>query len=58
MARFKHSPLTGIFVTAGLSNGAIAERLHFSVSAVEKNINAIFAKLDLSGPGGPGVHQT
>jgi DNA-binding NarL/FixJ family response regulator len=45
-------------VTAGLSNGAIAERLHFLVSAVEKNINAIFAKLDLSGPGGPGVHQT
>lgn len=32
----------------GLSNTAIAKRLHISVSAVEKNLNAIFDKLELS----------
>ena len=34
-------------MAAGLSNPAIAAELHLSVSAVEKNINAIFTKLDL-----------
>ncbi|CAM5450477.1 response regulator transcription factor [Streptomyces atroolivaceus] len=32
----------------GLTNTAIAKRLHISVSAVEKNLNAIFDKLELS----------
>jgi DNA-binding NarL/FixJ family response regulator len=32
----------------GFANGAIAERLHVSQSAVEKHINAIFDKLELS----------
>ncbi|MEV8229750.1 response regulator transcription factor [Streptomyces sp. NPDC079167] len=32
----------------GLTNPAIAEQLHISVSAVEKNLNAIFDKLELS----------
>ncbi|MFJ3701298.1 MULTISPECIES: response regulator transcription factor [Streptomyces] len=32
----------------GLTNTAIARRLHISVSAVEKNLNAIFDKLELS----------
>lgn len=34
-------------MAAGLSNVAIAEHLHVSRSAVEKNVNAIFAKLGL-----------
>jgi DNA-binding NarL/FixJ family response regulator len=34
-------------MAAGLSNGAIAGAVHVSRSAVEKNVNAIFAKLDL-----------
>jgi DNA-binding NarL/FixJ family response regulator len=42
-------------MAAGLSNGAIAERLHLSVSAVEKNVNAIFVKLDLRNE--PSVHR-
>ncbi|TDB74747.1 response regulator transcription factor [Micromonospora sp. KC723] len=33
----------------GHTNAAVAERLHVSQSAVEKHINAIFDKLDLSG---------
>ncbi|WBB69484.1 response regulator transcription factor [Micromonospora sp. WMMD812] len=32
----------------GHTNAAIAERLHVSLSAVEKHVNAIFDKLDLS----------
>ncbi|GHH29840.1 response regulator [Streptomyces rubradiris] len=32
----------------GYTNTAIAEKLHISVSAVEKNLNAVFDKLDLS----------
>ncbi|MET7751686.1 response regulator transcription factor [Micromonospora sp. NPDC005367] len=32
----------------GHTNAAIAERLHVSLSAVEKHVNAIFEKLDLS----------
>ena len=32
----------------GLSNASIAERLYVSLSAVEKHVNAIFEKLDLS----------
>jgi DNA-binding NarL/FixJ family response regulator len=32
----------------GFTNAAIAERLHVSRSAVEKHVNAIFDKLDLS----------
>ncbi|MCX5410747.1 response regulator transcription factor [Streptomyces sp. NBC_00059] len=32
----------------GLTNTAIAKQLHISVSAVEKNLNAIFDKLELS----------
>jgi DNA-binding NarL/FixJ family response regulator len=42
-------------MAAGLSNGAIAERLHLSVSAVEKNVNAIFLKLELRNE--PSVHR-
>lgn len=34
-------------MAAGLSNSAIAARLHLSISAVEKNVNAIFTKLGL-----------
>ncbi|MGW6460023.1 response regulator transcription factor [Streptomyces sp. NPDC055078] len=36
----------------GHTNGAIAQRLHVSQSAVEKHINAIFDKLDLTGTAG------
>ncbi|MBM7437017.1 response regulator transcription factor [Streptomyces sp. HB132] len=32
----------------GLTNTAIAKRLHISVSAVEKNLHAVFDKLELS----------
>jgi len=32
----------------GYTNAAVAERLHVSQSAVEKHVNAIFDKLDLS----------
>ncbi|GGQ01373.1 response regulator [Streptomyces roseolilacinus] len=32
----------------GHTNAAIAEKLHISVSAVEKNLNTVFDKLDLS----------
>ncbi|GAA2221784.1 response regulator transcription factor [Streptomyces nogalater] len=32
----------------GYTNTAIAQELHISVSAVEKNLNAVFDKLDLS----------
>ncbi|MEU9946616.1 response regulator transcription factor [Streptomyces lavendulae] len=32
----------------GLTNTAIAKQLHISVSAVEKNLNTVFDKLDLS----------
>ncbi len=32
----------------GLSNPAVGERLHLSVSAVEKHVNAIFTKLGLA----------
>ena len=42
-------------MASGLSNSAIAERLHLSVSAVEKNVNAIFTKLDLRNE--PSVHR-
>ncbi|WP_345216868.1 response regulator transcription factor [Georgenia halophila] len=35
----------------GRSNGAIAERLYLSYGAVEKNVAAIFTKLDLSQDG-------
>lgn len=31
----------------GHTNAAIAQRLHVSLSAVEKHVNAIFDKLDL-----------
>ena len=34
-------------MAAGRSNTGIAEAVHISRSAVEKNVNAIFAKLDL-----------
>lgn len=34
-------------VAGGLSNGAIAKRLVITRRAVERHINAIFAKLDL-----------
>lgn len=34
-------------MAAGRSNAAIAAQLHLSVSAVEKNVNAIFSKLGL-----------
>jgi DNA-binding NarL/FixJ family response regulator len=34
-------------VAQGYTNGAIAEHLHVSRSAVEKHINSIFDKLDL-----------
>ncbi|MDA2813119.1 response regulator transcription factor [Nocardiopsis sp. RSe5-2] len=33
----------------GHTNAAISEKLHLSLSAIEKHINAIFDKLDLSG---------
>lgn len=42
-------------MASGLSNTAIASRLHLSVSAVEKNVNAIFGKLDLRSE--PSVHR-
>lgn len=42
-------------MASGLSNTAIAARLHLSVSAVEKNVNAIFTKLELSQE--PSVHR-
>jgi DNA-binding NarL/FixJ family response regulator len=42
-------------MASGLSNTAIAERLHLSVSGVEKNVNAIFLKLDLRSE--PSVHR-
>jgi DNA-binding NarL/FixJ family response regulator len=32
----------------GKTNGAIAESLHLSESAIEKHVNAIFTKLGLS----------
>lgn len=32
----------------GFTNASIAERMHVSQSAVEKHVNAIFDKLDLS----------
>jgi hypothetical protein len=34
----------------GLTNPAIAERLHLSVSSVEKHVSAIFGKLGLTEP--------
>lgn len=34
--------------TRGHTNTAIAQQLHISLSAVEKNLNAIFDKLELS----------
>ena len=34
-------------MAAGLSNAAVADHLQISRSAVEKNVNAIFAKLGL-----------
>lgn len=36
----------------GHTNAAISEKLHLSLSAIEKHINAIFDKLDLSGRSG------
>jgi DNA-binding NarL/FixJ family response regulator len=42
-------------MASGLSNTAIASRLHLSVSAVEKNVNAIFGKLELRSE--PSVHR-
>ncbi|MFG3505894.1 response regulator [Streptomyces sp. NPDC047821] len=41
----------------GHTNAAIAERLYVSQSAVEKHINAIFDKLDLSGAGTTGYSR-
>ncbi|MFF5079336.1 response regulator [Actinoplanes sp. NPDC000266] len=35
-------------MAAGCTNAAVAERLHVSLSAVEKHVNAIFDKLDLA----------
>ncbi|WP_187370109.1 response regulator transcription factor [Streptomyces boluensis] len=35
-------------LAAGHTNAAIAQKLHISLSAVEKNLNALFDKLDLS----------
>ncbi|MER7762489.1 response regulator transcription factor [Streptomyces sp. NPDC097619] len=35
-------------LAAGLTNAAIARRLHLSLSSVEKNLNAVFDKLELS----------
>jgi DNA-binding NarL/FixJ family response regulator len=35
-------------MAAGKTNGAIAESLHLSESAIEKYVNVIFAKLGLS----------
>jgi DNA-binding NarL/FixJ family response regulator len=32
----------------GYTNAAIAEKLHISLSAVEKNLNTVFDKLDLT----------
>ncbi|MEU2435314.1 response regulator [Streptomyces rubradiris] len=42
----EHSVLEAL--AQGYTNTAIAEKLHVSVSAVEKNLNAVFDKLDLS----------
>ncbi|MDN3264001.1 response regulator transcription factor [Streptomyces sp. CSDS2] len=42
----EHSVLEAL--AQGYTNTAIAEKLHISVSAVEKNLNAVFDKLDLS----------
>lgn len=42
-------------MASGLSNGAIAVRLHLSVSAVEKNVNAIFTKLGFGSE--PSLHR-
>jgi DNA-binding NarL/FixJ family response regulator len=36
----------------GFTNAATAERMHVSLSAVEKHVNTIFDKLDLSGSAG------
>ncbi len=36
----------------GLTNARIAERVHVSVSAVEKHVNGVFDKLGLTGVGG------
>ncbi|MGA5419117.1 response regulator [Streptomyces lavendulocolor] len=41
----------------GQTNAAIAQRLNVSQSAVEKHINAIFDKLDLSGAGTSGYSR-
>ncbi|MGA4955400.1 response regulator transcription factor [Streptomyces lavendulocolor] len=41
----------------GHTNAAIAQRLNVSQSAVEKHINAIFEKLDLSGAGTSGYSR-
>ncbi|MGA5097741.1 response regulator [Streptomyces lavendulocolor] len=41
----------------GHTNAAIAQRLNVSQSAVEKHINAIFDKLDLSGAGTSGYSR-
>lgn len=42
-------------MAAGRSNTAIAETVHLSRSAVEKNVNAIFSKLNLVDE--PGTHR-
>ena len=42
-------------VATGASNGGIAARLHVTPRAVEKHINAIFAKLDM--PVGEQTHR-
>lgn len=42
-------------MAAGRSNAAIAAALHLTVSAVEKNVNAIFAKLGLTAE--PALHR-
>ncbi|CAL9325385.1 response regulator transcription factor [Streptomyces sp. SudanB182_2057] len=42
----EHSVLEAL--AQGYTNTAIAEKLHISVSAIEKNLNAVFDKLDLS----------
>lgn len=63
-ARQHTSPLSGLTgrerevleaMAAGRSNTAIAAQLHLSVSAVEKNVNAIFSKLGLSDE--PSTHR-
>lgn len=63
-ARQQQSPLSRLTdrerevleaMASGLSNTAIGERLHLSVSAVEKNVNAIFGKLDLRSE--PSLHR-